>query len=44
VLTSLGQHAAARALGEDTVDRFQRALGADHPHTRRAADHLAAVS
>ena len=39
-----GLHVSVDHLGEDTVDRFERALGAEHPHTRRAADHLAALS
>jgi hypothetical protein len=41
-LRELGQYEAARQLGEDTLTRQCRVLGADHPDTLRSAHSLAA--
>jgi hypothetical protein len=38
----MGRYAAARELDEDTVARYRRVLGDDHPDTRLSADNLAA--
>jgi hypothetical protein len=42
-LAALGDHHQAHSLHEDTLTRFRRVLGADHPQTRLSADNLAAV-
>jgi Tetratricopeptide repeat len=38
----LGDYQQARALDEDTLTRFRRVLGADHPNTLGSASDLAA--
>lgn len=39
-LSALGEHERARRLQEDTVARFRRVLGEDHPNTLAAANDL----
>jgi hypothetical protein len=41
-LRDMGRHAEARKLDEDTLARYRRVLGDDHPHTLRSAGNLAA--
>jgi hypothetical protein len=41
-LTSLGDHQQARELQDDTLTRFRRVLGNDHPDTLTSAGRLAA--
>ncbi|MGP7996142.1 MAG: tetratricopeptide repeat protein [Streptosporangiaceae bacterium] len=41
-LRSLGEYQAASELDEDTLVRFRRVLGEDHPDTLRLASNLAA--
>ena len=43
ILWALGQYERARQLGEDTLTRYRRVLGEDHPHTLRTADTFAAI-
>jgi hypothetical protein len=40
-LFTLGEVEVAWQLSADTLARARRALGADHPHTRKVADNLA---
>jgi hypothetical protein len=40
----LGQYERARQLGEDTLTRYRRVLGDDHPDTLRSAHNLATVA
>jgi len=40
-LTGLGEHQAARELDEDTLARYRRVLGDDHPATLNSANNLA---
>jgi hypothetical protein len=40
-LRALGEYQRARALDEDTLTRYRRVLGDDHPHTLASADNLA---
>ncbi|WP_329793509.1 tetratricopeptide repeat protein [Lentzea sp. DG1S-22] len=43
-LSASGDHQAARELGEDTLTRYRRLLGDDHPNTLRTAlDHVAVL-
>lgn len=42
-LSALGEHEAARELGEDTLTRCRRIPGEDHPDTLREARNLVAV-
>jgi tetratricopeptide (TPR) repeat protein len=42
-LDALGDRKAARDLLQDTVDRYRRTLGQDHPDTLRAASNLAEI-
>ena len=37
----MGRYAEARDLSQDTLDRYRRVLGEDHPETLRTATHLA---
>lgn len=40
-LRELGEYAAARQFDEDTLTRFRRTLGEDHPATLNSANNLA---
>jgi hypothetical protein len=40
-LYELGEVQAARDLGQDTLVRYRRVLGDDHPNTLTAANNLA---
>jgi hypothetical protein len=40
-LYELGEHQQARSLDEDTLTRYRRTLGPDHPDTLKSADNLA---
>ena len=42
-LRELRYYERARQLGEDTLTRFRRILGDDHPDTLRSAHNLAIV-
>jgi hypothetical protein len=37
----MGKHQQARHLDEDTLTRYRRVLGDDHPDTQRSAHNLA---
>jgi hypothetical protein len=42
-LSALGDHQAARQLDEDTLARYRRVLGNDHPTPWLSASNLAAA-
>ena len=41
-LRNLGEHQAARELDEDTLARYRRVLGENHPDTLTSANNLTA--